>query len=207
MAARSIEELIALANKEPGKLNYASAGRGSGIHLGTELFASMADIRFPHIPYRGTSPALNDLVGGHVDVYFSSLPSALGLVSEGKVRALAVTGAAREKVLPDVPTVAEAGLPGYEAVLHYGIIAPAGMPQPIIEKLNSPLRDARPHRRDTHTAGHRWRRADAQHARGLRRRHRPRGDQVVADRAAIGAKANSGYRITSTSLPRKSASG
>ncbi len=108
VAARSIAELIALARREPGKLNYASAGVGSGIHLGTELFASMADIRFAHVPYRGTSPALNDLVGGHVDIYFSSLPSALGLIAEGKVRALAVTGARREKVLPDVPTVAEA---------------------------------------------------------------------------------------------------
>ena len=143
VAARSIPELIALARREPGKLNYASAGVGSGIHLGTELFASMADVRLAHVPYRGTSPALNDLVGGHVDIYFSSLPSALGLIGEGKVRALAVTGARREKVLPDVPTVAEAApLPGYEAVLHYGIIAPAGVPRPIIDKLNAALRQA-----------------------------------------------------------------
>jgi len=106
---RSIEELIDRARKEPGKLNYASAGPGSGIHLGTELFASMAGIRFTHIPYRGTSPALNDLLGGHVDIYFSSLPPALGLVGEGKVRALAVTGSRREQALPDLPTVAEAG--------------------------------------------------------------------------------------------------
>lgn len=140
--AKSIEELIALAKKEPGKLNYASAGPGSGTHLGTELFASMAGIRFTHIPYRGTSPALNDLVGGHVDIYFSSLPSALGLVAEGKVRALAVTGSRREPALPDLPTVAEAGVPGYEAVLHYGIAAPAGTPQKAIDKLNAALREA-----------------------------------------------------------------
>jgi tripartite-type tricarboxylate transporter receptor subunit TctC len=140
--ARSIEELIALAKTEPGKLNYASAGPGSGIHLGTELFASMAGIRFTHIPYRGTSPALNDLLGGHVDIYFSSLPPALGLIGESKVRALAVTGSRREQALPDLPTVAEAGLPGYEAVLHYGIAAPAGTPRPIVDKLNAALREA-----------------------------------------------------------------
>ncbi len=142
VAARSIEELVALAKKEPGKLNYASAGPGSGIHLGTELFASMAGVRFTHIPYRGSAPALNDLLGGHVDIYFSSLPPALGLVGEGKVRALAVTGSRREQALPDLPTVAEAGLPGYEAVLHYGIAAPAGTPRPIVDKLNAALREA-----------------------------------------------------------------
>jgi len=140
--ARSIEELIALARKEPGKLNYASAGPGSGIHLGTELFAGMAGIRFTHIPYRGTAPALNDLLGGHVDIYFSSLPPALGLIAEGKVRALAVTGSRREPALPDLPTVAETGLAGYEAVLHYGIAAPAGTPRPIVDKLNAALREA-----------------------------------------------------------------
>jgi tripartite-type tricarboxylate transporter receptor subunit TctC len=140
--AHSMEELIALARKEPGKLNYASAGPGSGIHLGTELFAGMAGIRFTHIPYRGTAPALNDLLGGHVDLYFSSLPPALGLITEGKVRALAVTGSRREPALPDLPTVAEAGLPGYEAVLHYGIAAPAGTPRPIVDKLNAALREA-----------------------------------------------------------------
>ena len=140
--AHSMEELIALARKEPGKLNYASAGPGSGIHLGTELFAGMAGIRFTHIPYRGTAPALNDLLGGHVDIYFSSLPPALGLIAEGKVRALAVTGSRREPALPDLPTVAEAGLPGYEAVLHYGIAAPAGTPRPIVDKLNAALREA-----------------------------------------------------------------
>ena len=140
--AHSIGELIARAKKEPGKLNYASAGPGSGIHLGTELFAGMAGIRFTHIPYRGTAPALNDLLGGHVDLYFSSLPPALGLITEGKVRALAVTGSRREQALPDLPTVAEAGLHGYEAVLHYGIAAPAGTPRPIVDKLNAALREA-----------------------------------------------------------------
>jgi tripartite-type tricarboxylate transporter receptor subunit TctC len=142
LPAHSLQELIALARKEPGKLNYASAGTGSGIHLAAELFASMAELQLRHIPYRGTGPALNDLVGGHVSLYFSSLPPAVGLVKEGKVRALAVTSAKRSPVFPDLPTVAESGLPGYEAALRYGIIAPAGTPRPIIDKLNAALRAA-----------------------------------------------------------------
>jgi tripartite-type tricarboxylate transporter receptor subunit TctC len=142
LPARSIPELIALAKKEPGKLNYASAGAGSGIHLGTEYFANLAGIKLTHIPYKGSSPALTDLVGGHVAIYFSSLPPAVGLLKEGKVRALAVTGAKRSPILPDVPTVAEAALPGYEAVLHYGIVAPAGTPRAIIDKLSAALRAA-----------------------------------------------------------------
>jgi tripartite-type tricarboxylate transporter receptor subunit TctC len=142
IAAKSISELVALAKREPGKLNYASAGPGSGIHLAAELFASMAGIKLTHIPYRGSAPALNDLVGGHVNIYFSSLPPAVGIAGEGKVRALAVTGPQRSHVFPDLPTVAEAGLPGYEAVLHYGIVAPAGTPRPIVDKLNAALREA-----------------------------------------------------------------
>jgi tripartite-type tricarboxylate transporter receptor subunit TctC len=140
--ARSIRELIDLAKKEPGKLNYASAGVGSGIHLGTVLFEHMADVKLTHVPYRGTGPALTDLLGGHVAIYFSSLPSAVGIVKDRKVRALGVTGSKRSPVFPEVPTVAEAGLPGYEAVLHYGIAAPAGTPRPIIDKLNAALRTA-----------------------------------------------------------------
>jgi tripartite-type tricarboxylate transporter receptor subunit TctC len=140
--AKSIGELIALAKREAGKLNYASAGVGSGIHLGAELFATMAGIKLTHIPYKGSSPALTDLLGGHVAIYFSSLPPAISLVREGKVRALAVTGPKRAQSFPDLPTVAEAELPGYEAVLHYGIVAPAGTPRPIIDKLNAALNAA-----------------------------------------------------------------
>jgi tripartite-type tricarboxylate transporter receptor subunit TctC len=142
LPAHSIAELIALAKKEPGKLNYASAGSGSGIHLGTEYFAAMAGIKLTHIPYKGSSPALTDLVGGHVAIYFSSLPPAVGLVKEGKVRALAVTGSRRSPLFPDLPTAAESALPGYEAVLHYGIVAPAGTPRAIVEKLSAALRTA-----------------------------------------------------------------
>jgi tripartite-type tricarboxylate transporter receptor subunit TctC len=142
LPVHSIGELIALAKREPGKLNYASAGVGSGIHLGTVLFEQMADIKLTHVPYRGSAPALTDLMGGHVAIYFSSLPPALGLARDGRVRALAVTGAKRSDVFPQLPTVAEAGLGGYESVLHYGIVAPAGTPRPIIDKLNAALRDA-----------------------------------------------------------------
>jgi len=137
--ARTIPELIALAKREPGKLNYASAGVGSGIHLGAELFATMADIKLTHIPYKGSAPALTDLLGGHVAIYLSSLPAAISLVKEAKVRALAVTGPKRSPIFPDLPTVSEAALPGYEAVLHYGIVAPAGTPQPIVEKLSAAM--------------------------------------------------------------------
>jgi tripartite-type tricarboxylate transporter receptor subunit TctC len=142
VAAKSIGELIALARREAGKLNYASAGVGSGIHLGAELFATMAGIRLTHIPYKGSSPALTDLLGGHVAIYFSSLPPAISLVREGEVRALAVTGPKRAQSFPDLPTVAEAALPGYEAVLHYGIVAPAGTPRAIVDKLNAALNAA-----------------------------------------------------------------
>jgi tripartite-type tricarboxylate transporter receptor subunit TctC len=140
--AKTIPELIALAKKEPGKLSYASAGVGSGIHLGAVLFELMADVKLTHVPYKGTGPALNDLVGGHVQLYFSSLPSAIGLVNNGQVRALAVTGLKRSQIFPDIPTVDETGVKGYETVLRYGIVAPAGTPKPIIDKLNAALRDA-----------------------------------------------------------------
>src|SRR5258707_4869468 len=102
----------------------------------------MPGIKMTYIPYKGSAPALTDLIGGHVALYFSSLPPAIGLVKDGKVRALAVTGPTRSKILPDLPTVAEAALPGYAAVLHYGIVAPAGTPRPIVDKLAAPLRVA-----------------------------------------------------------------
>ena len=142
LPAHNVRELIALAKAQPGKLNYASAGSGSGIHLGTVLFAVAAGIELTHIPYKGTGPALTDVLGGHVTIYFSSLPPAIGLVKDGKLRALAVTGLKRSPTFPELPTVAEQGLPGFEAVLHYGIVAPAGTPRPIIDKLNAALREA-----------------------------------------------------------------
>ncbi len=141
--ARSVGDLIALAKQQPGKLTFGSTGTGSSVHLAAELFAGMAGIKISHVPYKGSAPALNDLVGGHVTMIFSTAASAAGLVRDGsKVRALAVTGGKRSAQFPELPTVAEAALPGYEAVLHYGIVAPAGTPRPIIGKLNAALNAA-----------------------------------------------------------------
>jgi tripartite-type tricarboxylate transporter receptor subunit TctC len=140
--AQSIKELIDLGKKNPGKMNFASTGSGSSVHLAAELFAAMAGIKLNHVPYRGTAPALTDLLGGHVGLMFATMPSALGQVRDGKVRALAVTGPKRSANFPDLPTVAEAGLPGYEAVLHYGLVAAAGTPRPIVDRLNAALREA-----------------------------------------------------------------
>ena len=183
--ARSIAELIELAKKTPGKLDFASTGSGSSVHLAAELFASMAGIKLNHVPYRGTAPALTDLLGGHVGLMFATMPSALGLVRDGKVRALAVTGPKRSANFPDLPTVAEAGLPGYEAVLHYGLVAAAG--HAAADRRQAQRGVARGARR-RHAAcalRDRRRRAVAEHAGGIRHRHRPRGDQVVEDRARV----------------------
>src|SRR5690349_10409778 len=123
--AHSVKELIAYAKANPGKLTFASAGVGSGIHLAAEYFRFQAGIEMTHVPYKGSAPALSDLVGGHISMYFSSLPPAVALVKDGKLRALAVTGLQRSPIFPELPTIAEAALPGFEAVLHYGIVAPA----------------------------------------------------------------------------------
>ena len=139
----SISELIALAKQQDGKLTFASTGTGSSVHLAAELFAGMAGVKLTHVPYKGSGPALNDLLGGHVNMMFATMARAAGLVRDaGKVRALAVTGATRSALFPDLPTVAESGLPGYEAVLHYGIVAPAGTPVPVVDKLNAALNTA-----------------------------------------------------------------
>ncbi len=136
---RSIAELIALAREQPGKLDFASTGSGSSVQLSAELFAAMAGIRLNHVPYKGSAPALNDLVGGHVAMMFSTMASAVGLARSDKVRALAVTGARRSQLFPELPTVADAGLPGYAAELHYGIVAPAGTPAAAVARLNAAL--------------------------------------------------------------------
>jgi tripartite-type tricarboxylate transporter receptor subunit TctC len=141
LPAHSLAEFIALARNDPGKFTYASGGAGSPAHLGPELLASIAGIKLTHVPYKGTGPAISDLLGGHVSMTFSSLPPALGLVREGKVRPLAITSAKRSNLLPDVPTVGET-LPGYESAQRYGIIAPARTPREIVDKLNTALRDA-----------------------------------------------------------------
>jgi tripartite-type tricarboxylate transporter receptor subunit TctC len=140
--AQSIAELIALAKKEPGKLDFASTGTGTSTHLSALLFEDMAGVTFTAVPYKGVAPALTDLMGGQVSVMFCPMAAAVGLVRQGSLRALAVTGATRSPQFPDLSTIAEAGLPGYDAGLHYGLVAPAGTPALIVDRLNAALRAA-----------------------------------------------------------------
>lgn len=140
--AHSIAELVTLAKQQPAKLNFASTGTGTSTHLSATLFEAMAGVTLTAIPYKGVAPAVTDLLGGHVDLMFCPTSSVVGLVREGKLPALAVTGAKRSPSFPQLPTVAEAGLPGYQAELHYGIVAPAGTPAPVIVKLNAALNSA-----------------------------------------------------------------
>jgi len=137
---KSLSELIALAKKEPGTINLGTSAIGTGSYLCAELFKAEAGVDMTIIPYKGTAPVMTDLVGGHVPVAFGVLPPALGNIAAGTLRVLAVTSAKRFSLLPDAPTVAESGLPGFEAVLHYGLLAPAGTPRPIIDRLNTELR-------------------------------------------------------------------
>jgi tripartite-type tricarboxylate transporter receptor subunit TctC len=139
LPAMSVSEFISYAKGRPSQINYASSGVGTGSHLAAELFASRADIKMTHVPYRGTAPSITDLIGGRVDVSFSVASSVASQVEGGNLRALAVTSATRSPTLPSVPTTAEAGLPGFEAVLNYGILAPAGTPVEIVKVLHAKL--------------------------------------------------------------------
>jgi len=132
----SVAELIVYAKSNPGKLNYASAGNGSLIHLASELFKSMTGVQMVHVPYKGIGAAYPDLIGGHIQLIFASIISALPLIQSQRLRALAVTGVQRAKALPDLPTVAEAGVPGFAVTQWYGVQAPAGTPRSIVERLN-----------------------------------------------------------------------
>jgi tripartite-type tricarboxylate transporter receptor subunit TctC len=138
-AVHSVAELVAYAKANPGKVNYGSAGVGTVSHVCGEYFASAANIKLVHVPYKGTGPALIDLLGGHIPMAFAPFPATHENSKNGKLRMLAVTSATRSTLAPDVPTVAEAGLPGFEAVLRYGLAAPAGTPRPIVDKLNKTL--------------------------------------------------------------------
>ncbi|MFZ3353325.1 MAG: tripartite tricarboxylate transporter substrate binding protein [Xanthobacteraceae bacterium] len=142
LPVHSMADLIALAKQQPGKLNFASTGTGTSTHLAAELFAAMAGVKITAIPYKGVAPAVTDLLGEHVDLMFCPTASVVGLVREQKLRALAVTGAKRSSLFPQLPTVAETGLAGYAAELHYGIVAPAGTPSAVIAKLNTVLNGA-----------------------------------------------------------------
>ncbi|MDH4447689.1 MAG: tripartite tricarboxylate transporter substrate binding protein [Acidovorax sp.] len=139
---RSVKDVVARAGKEPGKLTYASAGNGTSIHLAGEVFASMAGVQMTHIPYKGSGPAVTDMLGGQVDLMFDSITSARPHIQSGKLRALAVTTARRSPALPEVPTVAEAGVPGYEVSPWFAVFARTGTPPEVIARLNKVLNDA-----------------------------------------------------------------
>jgi tripartite-type tricarboxylate transporter receptor subunit TctC len=134
--AKTLPEFIALAKKEPGKMSYASAGSGSITHLATELFLNMAKISIVHVPYKGTGPAQTDTIGGVTQMLFGSVATTLPFVKSGRLRALAVTTPKRIPAAPEIPTVAEAGVPGYDVTLWHGLIAPKGVPAPIVAQLN-----------------------------------------------------------------------
>jgi tripartite-type tricarboxylate transporter receptor subunit TctC len=137
--ARNVKELIRLAKASPGKLNYASTGPGSPPRLCAELFKSMANVDMVNITYKGATPALIDMIGGHIDVYFGGISGTLPPIATGKVRALAVTSTKRSSQLPQTPTVAEAALPGYDITTWFGLLAPAGTPRDVVNKLNSTI--------------------------------------------------------------------
>ena len=136
---KTVPELIAYAKANPGKVNFGSSGSGSSIHLSGELFKSMAKVDMVHIPYKGSAPAVNDLLGNQIAIMFDNMPSAIQHVRAGKLRPIAVTTAKRSPELPDVPTIAESGVPGYEATSWFGLFAVAGTPAPIVTQLNKAL--------------------------------------------------------------------
>jgi tripartite-type tricarboxylate transporter receptor subunit TctC len=138
--AKDVKEFLALARAKPGALNFGSAGNGSSTHMIAELFKLKAKVDLTHIPYRGSAPALNDLVAGQIQVMVENLPTALPFIQNGNVRALGVTSATRSASLPDVPTIAEAGVPGYEATAWFTIAVASSVPPATVEKLNSDIR-------------------------------------------------------------------
>ena len=140
--AKTLKEFIALAKAKPGELNYASSGPGTPYHMAGELFKAMAGVNIVHIPYKGSSGARTDILGGQVQMMFDAITTMAPNVEAGKVRALGTSGKERSSVLPNVPTISEAGVPGYEATIWLGIMAPKGTPRPVIERLNTEIRKA-----------------------------------------------------------------
>lgn len=140
--AKNVKELIAYAKANPGKLNYASAGNGTGGHVAAELFKTMAGVDIQHVPYKGATPAVTDVIGGRCEIFFDGMPSALQHVQAGRLRVLAITSSKRSGTIPDVPTVAESGLPGFDVNLWLGFMAPAGTPPDVVGKLNAAVNEA-----------------------------------------------------------------
>jgi tripartite-type tricarboxylate transporter receptor subunit TctC len=136
---KTVKELIAYARANPGKVSFASSGSGTSIHLSGEMFQQMAKVEMQHIPYKGSAPALTDLLGGQTAIMFDNMPSVIGHVRAGKLRPIAVTTPQRSPALPDVPTIAESGVPGYSATSWFGILVPAGTPAPVVARLNASI--------------------------------------------------------------------
>lgn len=136
---KTVKELMAYAKANPGKVTFGSSGSGTSIHLSGELFKQMAGVDIQHVAYKGSAPAVNDLLGNHIAIMFDNMPSAISHVKAGKLRPLAVTTAQRSPALPDVPTIAEAGVPGYEATSWFGLLAPAKTPAPVVARLNTSI--------------------------------------------------------------------
>jgi tripartite-type tricarboxylate transporter receptor subunit TctC len=137
--AKTVQELIALGKRE-GKMTFASAGSGTSIHVSGELFKTMTGIDMTHVPYKGRASAIPDLLGGRVTMMFDNMPSSLPLVKEGKLRALGVTSLQRSPAAPEIPTIAEQGLPGFEAVSWFALFAPAGTPRPVVDRLQGEVK-------------------------------------------------------------------
>jgi tripartite-type tricarboxylate transporter receptor subunit TctC len=142
LPVQNIQELIALAKKEPGKLSFASAGAGSSLHMAGELFNYMAQVNMVHVPYKGSTPAMADLMGGHIEMMFDNLPTAMAQIKANNVRALGITGPNRIAALPDVPTIAEAGIPGFSVTSYFALFTPTGTPVAVIQAINSATNQA-----------------------------------------------------------------
>ena len=179
--AKTLKEFIALAKAKPGKLNYASSGPGTPYHMAGELFKAMAGADIVHVPYRGSSGARTDVLGGQVQMMFDAITTMAPNVQAGQVRALATTGKKRSTVLPDVPTIAEAGVPGYEATIWLGLMAPKGTPQAIVDKLNAEIAQGRQRARRQGSVGQAGRGADDHDAGRVRRLSR-QGHRQVGER-------------------------
>ena len=141
LPVNSVADLIKLAKEKPGQLNFASSGSGTSIHLSGELFKTMTGVDMMHVPYKGSAPALTDLMGGQVQLMFDNLPSSLAQIKAGKLRAIAVTSAQRSPALPNIPTIAESGLPGFEASSWFDLLAPAGTPPAIVARVNADVNE------------------------------------------------------------------
>ena len=178
LPAKSMKEFIALAKQKPGALKYASSGVGTFMHLGGELFKLMAGVDLLHVPFRGAGPAMIDVIGGHTQASFASIPSVIGHVRSGKLRALGIGALKRSPALPDLPTMAEGGVPGYQAANWIGIVAPAGAPAPVVALLHKEISAIQDFARTAPAVHVRGRRCVADERGGVRRLHGERARQM-----------------------------